>query len=96
MHVLLLTPFSAAWCRVVYLTKADKTDLNGAEHYVWNCIQQNDISWFPRLTSSLLQQAEQESGGGDDAEAKDLLLADMAARMARLETSLADLSAKLN
>ena len=72
----------------MYLVNSDKTELNGAEHYVWNCIQQNDISWFPRLTSSTLQNEEEES----NAEA---LMSEMSARMLRLETSVAELSAKL-
>jgi hypothetical protein len=70
------------------LTNADKTDLNGAEHYVWTCLEEGDITWFPRLTSSTLQNA--------DVDDSDDLLRDMSARMARLETSLAELSAKLN
>jgi len=65
--------------------------LNGAEHFVWSCIQQGDISWFPRMTSSTLQSSEEGAGGGDSS-----LLAEMAARMARLEASLAELSSKLN
>ena len=61
--------------------------LNGAEHFVWSCIQQGDISWFPRMTSSTLQSSEEGAGGEDSL---------LAARVTRLEASLAELSSKFN
>jgi hypothetical protein len=78
----------------VYLTKSNKTELTGAEQYVWNCIQQNDISWFPRLNSSTMQQTMDDQEDEEDSEDK-RLLSDMSARMARLEATLSDLATKL-
>ena len=107
-HNLLTTFFTNTNCYIylVYLNKSDKMELNGAEHFVNNCIQQNDISWFPRLTSHTMQI--------EDVDESDALLSDissrmtsleanteahqsdMAARMLRIETCLMELSAKLS
>ena len=72
----------------VYLTKSDKTALNGAEHYVWHCIQEGDISWFPRLTSSTLQNVDESS--------TEAVLSELCDRMTRLESSLSQVNGKLD
>lgn len=62
---------------IAYLKEKDKDDLDGAEYYVWNCVQEVDFKWFPRLTSSVLD------GAGAEKEEEDI-----GSRLDRIENIL--------
>jgi len=41
----------------VYLKRREKTEFSGAESYIWNLIDKNDLSWIPRRNSAAIQAA---------------------------------------
>ena len=41
----------------VYLKRRDDTDYSGAESYIWDMIDKNDMSWIPRRNSAAIQAA---------------------------------------
>ena len=52
-------------------------------------MESGDISWFPRRTSSLFQ-------GRADEEVEEVKLSDLSQRLSNMETTIAELVAKLN
>jgi hypothetical protein len=52
---------------IAYLKEKNKDDLDGAEFFVWNCVQNEDNQWFPRMRSLILDNTgtEQDEEEGD-------------------------------